>query len=220
MSEVLVDSLNKRITDLEKKNTNLQVALREARKETSTAKLDRDGFLKERDDLQKSMGTLTTERDDAKKRLESAPSELQAEIDRLKGEIRTRDHRKVFDKVAKEAGVLDKAVDDLWTLSGYKAEGDAPDEKSIGELMKGAKDARPHLFAAPEAAGSTTADASASSQAEKPLTEGLSAGRGARDTASSRLTVRRQDVGDPNWMRANQNRMDEAQANGTLVYVD
>lgn len=78
---------------------------------------------------------------------ERASESAQAkQIAALTAELRSVNHRRVFDRLAAEAGVASAAVGDLWTLSGYQAEADEADETAIKTLIDGQKTARPHLF--------------------------------------------------------------------------
>jgi hypothetical protein len=102
------------------------------------------------------------------------PGSIEAELAELKREKADREHRSAFAKAAKALHVADGDVDDLFTLSGYKAEGD-PDEKAIGEVLAKAKEARPRYFGDP-----------AAKPAEKaPLAEPPGSGRGASDRGPS-----------------------------------
>src|SRR5438132_5052040 len=90
---------------------------------------------------------LETERDTARNEANAArveatnvkgkfdESKVKAENDELRGKLRTTEHRKVFDRLAKAKGATDETVDDLWTLSGYKADKDDVDEAALTTLI-------------------------------------------------------------------------------------
>jgi hypothetical protein len=74
-------------------------------------------------------------------------------IKELEGKLREVKHRAKFDELAKAAGVKPKALDDLWEKSGYKAEGDAPDEAAITAAIDKQRAERDYLFDAPAEGG-------------------------------------------------------------------
>jgi regulator of replication initiation timing len=71
----------------------------------------------------------------------SAAVKRVAELER---QIRERDHRSVFDRLAKTKGVAEDSLDLVYQLSGYQAEADQADEAAIGTLLDEAK-GRPGL---------------------------------------------------------------------------
>jgi hypothetical protein len=83
------------------------------------------------------------------------PQGLARKVAELQGQLRQRDHRAVFDRVAKAAGATEDVLDDLWQLSGYKAESDTPDEASISAAIAEQKEKRARFFA-PPAGGNET----------------------------------------------------------------
>jgi len=103
---------------------------------------------KQRNELKAEVERLTRENDDLKQRTDS--SVVARRVQELEGEIRRRDHRAVFDKLAKARGIRDDAMEDAWQLSGYRAEGDEVDEAAMGALIDGQKEKRKYLFEGPE----------------------------------------------------------------------
>jgi hypothetical protein len=97
---------------------------------------------------------LTTERDTLRAKvtqLEAAVAEAgktggAARIAELEGQIRSQGHRAKFDALARAAGVKPNALDDLWERSGYKAEGDVPDEARMTATITKQKTDRDYLF--------------------------------------------------------------------------
>ena len=113
----------------------------------------------QRGQLRAEVRTLTGERDTLRTELEAARrenAELKVKADtsasakrvqELEGQLRDAAHRKVFDRIAGDKGVKDaRALGDLYQLSGYKAEGEAPDEAAIGALIDAQKAERGYLF--------------------------------------------------------------------------
>ena len=143
MSEALISSLQKRVDQLTDENASLK-------SEAKDRRLKAKALQTQLDEVKGQITTLTTDRDGLKAKADAKPGELQAELDRLKGEIRTRDHRDVFTRLAKDSGVTQpKALEDLWSLSGYKAESDTADEKQITAVITSALQGRDWLKAAP-----------------------------------------------------------------------
>ena len=64
----------------------------------------------------------------------------------LEQQIRGIRHRKVFDEIARKAGVRPEGLDDLYNLSGYEPSGDLPDEDAVAALVEAQKTKRAYLF--------------------------------------------------------------------------
>jgi len=80
-------------------------------------------------------------------------------IRELEGQLRTRDHRAVFDRLARKAGASDDVLDDLWALSAVDTSGEKPDEAALAAVIDGHKKGhRARLF---EAAAETPAGGTA-----------------------------------------------------------
>lgn len=160
-------------------------------------------------DLQAERDAAAAERDAARAAAEKAAKEsdagpARAELDRLKGELRTRDHRAVFDRLARERGCPDDALDFVFTSSGYKAETDAPDEAAIGAHLDGARE-KPGLariFAGPESA------------APPP-----GAGQGRRDATPGKWRITTEQLADGAWAMQNAAKLRAARKDGTLEIV-
>jgi chromosome segregation ATPase len=140
--------------------------------------------------LEGKYNQLETDLASAKSEVETAKSKyddskLKAENQELKGKLRTTEHRKVFDKLAKERGVAEDALDDLWQLSGYQAAKDEVDEAAIGTLLdeQKTKPGRARLFG--EVAETPTS------------TPGPGRGQGTRDArGNGKLQVTRGQLAD------------------------
>jgi hypothetical protein len=79
-------------------------------------------------------------------------------VEELSSELRNVRHKEVFKTLAVKAGVNPIGVDDLYNLSGYKAESDVVDEAGMAKLIEAQKQARAYLFApAPPAEGDPAA---------------------------------------------------------------
>ena len=171
MSDALISSLQKRVDELTSENASLKTEAKQRR-------LKAKSLAEENDQFRSLLEEVQTDRDGLKAKADAKPGELQAELDRLKGEIRTRDHRDVFTRLAKDSGVTQpKALEDLWSLSGYKAETDTPDDKSITAAISTALQGRDWLKTAPPPDGGKTKVADATTlpgpgQGRGPLVTG------------------------------------------------
>lgn len=146
---------------------------------------------------------LTEERDAERAKV----AELQKQIDdlkkvgpeeiaNLKAQIAEVKHRAKFDDVAKAAGVHEKGLQDLWEKSGYKPEGDAPDEAKIKAAIETQKTERPFLF---------TLNGQQQTTEQPQLLPGP--GRGQGGTAPNNtgpFGISQQQLRDPNWCMQNQ----------------
>lgn len=148
MSDELIKSLQGEITRLNAVNAKLN-------EEAKTRRLKNKKLQEQNDQLTEMASSLAEERDRLAAMSEAAPNELQAKIDELQGQIRQRDHRTAFDRLAKESKVREDALEDFWSLSGYKPEADEIDEKSIKAVIDKTLQGRDWLKAAPEPDGST-----------------------------------------------------------------
>lgn len=157
----------------------------------------------ERDALDAKVKAIETAHAELEAKLKTAasqPSEAQAEVERLRGEIRVRDHRAAFDRLAGERQVRAEAIGDLWGLSGYKAEADQPDEAAIGAAIDSALESRPWLR------GTDSAKPPGGAQTGTRPAPGPGADRGKPDSTSggALLRIREEDYSDPAFMKRNQ----------------
>lgn len=216
MSEALIASLNQRITALEGEKANLKAALKEARNETKTIKAE---FEK----LNAEANELLGEYEQLEQQANAAPDELQSRIAELQGQLATRDHRDAFRAKAKELGVKDKAVDDLYNLSGLKP-GDGPVEpESFAEFLTAQKEVRGWAFeeSQPQGNGASAGQGAGGSQGVRltAVSPPPGAGRGVSDASSSKIRVSADQLADGLWMQANQEVVAKASAEGRLEIV-
>jgi hypothetical protein len=97
----------------------------------------------ERDTYKAESERLKQQNDDLQKRTDS--SALSKRVASLEQEIRTRDHKAVFESQATAKGVRSDAHAALWKHVDYKADGD-PDEENIGAIIDNAKETAPFFF--------------------------------------------------------------------------
>jgi seryl-tRNA synthetase len=128
-------------------------------------------------------------------------------------ELRTLRHKQAFAQVAKAAGAKEDALDDLFTLSGYKAEKDDVDAKAFDGLVEELKVKKSYAFAEEKQAAEGTGkviDAAANGTQLKPVP---AAGRGTTHAPSkSGITLTKDLLQDPKFMldKTNQTAIIEA----------
>jgi hypothetical protein len=141
----------------------------------------------------------------AAKKHEGATAELAA----LREQVKADKHRGKFNELAKAAGAKDKALDDLWERSGYKADGDVPNEKAMAKLIEAQREARDYLF---EAEGTPAAAAGDEEEEDDgPPVKELEAPRpgpargqgGTRRSTGSQTQFSDAQLRDPEWCFAN-----------------
>ena len=142
-------------------------------------------------------------------------------VEALRAELLEIKHRKVFDKVASEAGVNPEAVDNLWRTSGYKIDqhSDIIPEDAIKALIADQKKTQPYLFQ------STNGELPGPGKPEAtgPMEPGPGNSRGNLVRDTGKFQVRRRGPGsirDPEWMQVNQKAYAEAEKNGNVQWVD
>lgn len=110
----------------------------------------------QRSKLRTAVKNLTAERDTFKAERDKLVGEneklkvsgaSQRRVRELEGQINVMKHRQVFDKMAKEKGIREDAVEAAWKLSGYTPDGD-PVEDEIGEFVEGIIEQNAFLTAA------------------------------------------------------------------------
>lgn len=120
-----------------------------------------------------------------------------ARVKELEGQLRTLKHRALFDRLARERGASADVLDDLFALSGYKAEGDEPDEADIGKLLDAAAahPSRSRFFA--EWDGEEGDDQGGAKEPPAPAPD---AGRGRRNGGEGTVYITRDQLADPKFM--------------------
>jgi hypothetical protein len=136
----------------------------------------------------------------AAKDFDDAP--LKAENARLQGEIRTDRHKAAFTKLAKAAGVREKAVDAVYQLSGWKAEKDQVDEAAMQTAIDGLKESADFAFEPDPGDTDTLLDASGSDRTITPSPKPVpGSGRGgAHQPSKSGIILTRDHLADPKFM--------------------
>lgn len=203
MSEVLIASLQKRIDELTSENATIK-------QEAKSRRLKGKSLQEELDGLKTQVDSLTKERDTLKAAATAQPHELQSTIDTLRSQIRERDHKDAFKRLAKDAGAKteDNAIADLWNASGYKADSDAIDDAKITAAIASALAGRDWLKAAQapdgangNGAGASTQTAHGADNGNRLPGPGVNRGAAAGDPASEWDADFRKTTGHGNPMR-------------------
>jgi hypothetical protein len=125
VEESVVPLLQKRISELEHTLAKVRAEAKQRREKIEAPTADNERFAA-------ALEETATERNQYKAAIEAEPHELQVQVDDLRGKLRDRDHRDRFRELGRKAGVTaDKALDDLYQLSGYKPEADDIDEGKL-----------------------------------------------------------------------------------------
>jgi len=165
--------------------------------ELTNTKSERDNYKTKWEDAAKELETYRAE-----------PSEIKAQYDALKGELRGIKHKEVFQRVAAEQKVRPDALDDLWRLTGYQPEQDDPDEARIAGLLAEAVKSRPYLV-----------QEEAAPPAPSKLVPSPASDRGSDPRLKSGFTVKRSELNSiPTGPFAEQ--YQAAMRDGTLVILN
>ncbi len=99
----------------------------------------------ERDSARTALSDTAKERDTLRKSV-ADPDAQSARIAELEASIRDRNHYDKFAELAKGAKAKEKAVRDLWKLSGYKPEHDKIDEHALADVIERLKTEADYAF--------------------------------------------------------------------------
>lgn len=217
MSDELVQSLNRRIRDLEELTAKYQAARTQARHESKDLRVRVTA-------LDEEVKSLSAQRDTWKARAESAPSEQSARIVELERQLATRDHRDMFRSEAMGAGVNPSFIDDLYVLSGLKP-GDSPVQSgSFAEFLEVAKTSRPWAFGSQPSGQNGVSQPSGQNGIAQAIGLGATAsppgaGRSASAAPVNGVRYTAQEVRQPGWQQARPELV-EALQRGTAVFVE
>lgn len=136
MSDELIASLNKQLA--------------EANAESASRKSKLRDLVETKKNLQAELDARTKERDELATKVSQGPQDLQLKLEETQGKYRELLHRGTFEKVAKSLGANETALQDLYSLSGYKPESDEVDEERIKAVVSSTLEARPYFLATKE----------------------------------------------------------------------
>lgn len=142
--------------------------------------------------------TLTTENGQLKAQV-LTPDAKDKKIAELTGTIRSGKAKSVFSRLAKEAGAPEAAIEDLYTLSGHKAETDEPDEEAMKTLVADLKTKKPYAFAGQGDAGQGDAGGSGQGQGNPPPPP-PGRDRGNSNSGGDGTILTREQLADPKFM--------------------
>lgn len=165
------------------------------------------------------------------------PSEQIAELERLKGEIRLRDHKAAFEAQARTINVRQDAIDDLWKITNYSPTSDAIDNDQIKNLISQAVSSRPWLVESTQSDNPSDGmqnqiahQGANPAPVNNPLAAqtysvapgpGLSRGAQDRSAGGNQIRIRRADMADPAFMYKNQSMIATAHKDGKqLIVID
>jgi hypothetical protein len=155
----------------------------------------------ERDKAVTGLASTTTERDALKAQVGN-PDEHRQRADKAEAALRTVIHKGEFARAAEAANVHRDMIDDLFNLSGYKAEKDEVDPKAFDTILADAKSNRPKFFADPNAqqtqTSTQTSAAEQTQQRDRRPIPGQDRGT-THKPASSGVRVTRAQLADPKF---------------------
>jgi hypothetical protein len=135
------------------------------------------------------------------------------ELAALKIKVKLDGHRSKFDELARAAGVKPNALNDLWAHSGYKADGDTPDENAMAAAIEKQQTERDYLFGEPAPAGDGRRPADMPPEPEQQARPAVGRGQGGTQRATgSQTQISDAQARDPVWCRANQAKLAKAAA--------
>lgn len=224
MSEenISIKYLQQRIADLEKERDGYKAEAKERRlklkrlTEDHAAEVER--LTAELAELQEAVVSLDDERQEIEQQLETDPDGLRQQITELQGQIKLRDVKDRFADLKPQ--LADKVdLDKLFSIAGFDPSGvEDLDGLNPDELVGQWREAAPYLFKPAETA--THAPGGATKAERQPLRVAeTTAGRGARDTTSARVTYSKAEIRRPGWERARPELRDAIES-GEAVCLD
>ncbi len=147
-------------------------------------------------ELKKEVATQQARAEKAEKAYDG--DAIRAENVKLKQDARNRSHGDIFKRLAKDAGADERGLDDLYSLSGWKAEKDEADEDAIKKLVEDIKAKKPLYFPETEDGLPLTDRQSAD---EKPVKRVAGGDRGgSHDKTKSGIRLTASNLADPTFM--------------------
>jgi hypothetical protein len=143
----------------------------------------------------KESARLRKEVEDLKTKLAESVDSVKAENKELKQQLRMGAHRDAFRRLASAAKVKQEGIDDLFALSGWKADKDEIDEAAMGKLLDELR-GKKALFFESQGDGDTAEEVPTSATKRVPAPD-----RGStfdRGKAGIRLTGK--ELADPKFM--------------------
>jgi hypothetical protein len=213
-SDALYASLNRRIDELMAEKAKLHMEAGKWRTQLREVQKERDG-------LKAELGPMMAERDQWKQKAEATPKDLQARVDELSGELKSREHRDAFLDVLHDELNEGVTVADLWAKLGYKPGDGTPTKDQVLEQVAPLRESARFLFRSGPAAPAMPGPGGATVAGKQPpLVATGPTGRGAPDMTARRFEIRKSQSRDPRWMRLNREAIETARKAGTLTFID
>jgi hypothetical protein len=209
------DALLRRISDLE-------AAVSKANGDAKKYRLKLRDEEKVHTELKTQHNALVTQHDELKNTATKSPDEWKQKHDDLQQKLRARDASDAWSKEVGESLAPKVTLEKLWSEIGYTPGEAAPTPGEIAAQVARARESVPYLFAPEKVETTTPAPGGATKVVKPPLKETDATGRGAPDTTSSRVTVRKSQIQDPKWKLdpVNSKMMADASRRGVLDIVD
>ena len=153
------------------------------------------------DAAERRIQELTAENSSLKTRADSSLAARR--VEELTTELRSLKHRSAFERIARERGVRPDGVEDLWQLSGYKAEADEIDEAAVGLLIDDQKTKRSYLFGESQPAGSGSDTEAGGTQPPIEMPRRPAPGSGQGSKAPGAIRVSDEQLSDPAFVMRN-----------------
>ena len=203
MSDALIDSLNRRVSELTNENASLKA-------EAKGRRVKGRELTGELETLRAQLAEATKELD----RYKATTNDTAAKIKELETKLRATEVEKKFSGFTSELapGVT---LDKLFRVGGFDPSADGADAIDPAEWLANVKSTDAYLF---KPAGETPAVAAGA--AKRPaLSVETPAGRGAHDASARRVTYTRADVARPDWQQTRPELV-EALKRGTAEFVE
>ena len=137
----------------------------------------------ERDEFAEALVTTGDQVDSLTAQLSAAPDELRAQLAEAQEKLRSRSHREVFDKLAKDH-VNPDGMEAAWGLLGWKPESDDVDEAKMTEAISSLV-AKHSVFKRPEPSADMSGAQKMPVAVARPAGPGLSRGAVPLDKAEA-----------------------------------
>jgi cell division septum initiation protein DivIVA len=142
----------------------------------------------------KDNARLKKEIERLEKKLAEGVDAIKEENAQLKQQLRTGNHRDTFRRLAKAAKVKDEGIDDLFALSGWKADKDEIDEAAMSKMLEELKAKKALFF--DQGSGDTGDENPASSTKRVPAPDR----GGTFDRGKSGIKLTSKELADPAFM--------------------
>lgn len=209
MSEAMIAELTRQLIEERAK-------VKEVTAEAKGHRLKRKAAEGKLSEATKRIESLEGEVHKFKTKADEPPTDKDAEIERLRGEVRTRDHRDAWGPVKDQ--LHDKVtLEKVWSEIGYKPGDKTPTAEQVAEQVAKARETAPYLFK-PAVDGQEAPRGAQADRDSAVLPPGPGFARGGSPNDVGFFTVRRADLNNQDWMERNQTKL--AEAGDRVRFVD